>query len=124
MINILPVYNEKLIQICRATDQDKVCDQRKKTILQGWPPDKANLLAILHPYFYLRDELSTQGRLIFKGNSVLIPFGLRGDIKRAIRSLHLGIYGCLGYTRECIFGQVCHQTCMSTLLCLRLATNS
>lgn len=55
-----------------------------------------------HIFIYVMRCPLNQDRLIFKGNCTH-SIWLAGDIKRAIRSLHLGIYGCLGYTSECIF---------------------
>lgn len=51
----------------------------------------------------MRDELIVQDGLIFKGESVVIPKYLLHDLKKSIRSSHLGINGCLQRGRECIY---------------------
>ena len=51
----------------------------------------------------MRDELTVQDALVFKGNSVVIPRSLRADMKMKIHSSHLGIEACLRRARECIF---------------------
>ena len=95
MVSFLPIRNERLTQIWKATEQDKVCDQLRKTIIQGWPTRKMDLFVVLHPYFHTHDEMSVQDGLIFKGNRVLIPLSLWNDIKHAIHSSHTDIDGCL-----------------------------
>ena len=51
----------------------------------------------------MRDELTVQDGLVFKGNSVVIPKSLRADMKLKIHSSHLGIEACLRRARECIY---------------------
>ena len=51
----------------------------------------------------MRDELTVQDGLVFKGNSVMIPKSLRADMKLKIHSSHLGIEACLRRARECIY---------------------
>ena len=103
MVSFLPIRDERLTQIRKATNQDEVCDQLRNTIIQGWPTEKMDLPAVLHPYFHTRDEMSVQNGLIFKGDRVLIPLSLQSDIKRSIHSSYIGIDGCLRHARECVF---------------------
>lgn len=51
----------------------------------------------------MRDELTVQDGLVFKGNFVVIPKSLRADMKLKIHSSHLGIEVCLRRARECIY---------------------
>ena len=51
----------------------------------------------------MRDKLTVQDGLVFKGNSVVIPWGLRADMKMKIHSSHLGIEACLRRACECIY---------------------
>ena len=51
----------------------------------------------------MRDELTVQDRLVFKGNPVVVPQSLRADMKLKIHSSQLGIQACLRRARECIF---------------------
>ena len=55
------------------------------------------------PYYSVRDELSVQDGLIFRGERVVIPKVLRGDIKQRVHSSHMGAESCLRRARECIF---------------------
>jgi len=51
----------------------------------------------------MRDELTTQNGLVFKGEQIVIPIGLRADMKKAVHSSHIRIEGCLRRARECLF---------------------
>ena len=61
-------------------------------ILVGWPEHKDDTPARTHPYFSMRDELTVQDGLVFKGNSVVIPRSLRADIKVKIHSSVSGVH--------------------------------
>ena len=92
MVSFLPIRDERLQQIRKATEQDDVSNQLRQ-----------KLTATLHQYYNIRDEMTVQDGLVFKDERVLIPLSLRSEIKRAIHSSHKGIDGCLRRARECVF---------------------
>ena len=51
-------------------------------------------------YFDVRDELTVQHGLIFKGERVVIPTSLRLDMIKRIHSSRIGVEGCLRRARE------------------------
>ena len=57
----------------------------------------------LHPYFLVRDELSAQDGLIFKGQRCVIPLSLRARIKEKLHGAHTGIQICLRKARETVY---------------------
>ena len=75
----------------------------KSIIINGWPDDKLQLPPEVLPYFSIRDELSVQDGIIFRGERAVIPAELRNILKEKIHSSHLGIEGCLRRTREAIY---------------------
>ena len=74
-----------------------------ETILVGWPENKEDAPALTHPYFSMRDDLTVQDVLVFRGNSLVIPESLHADMKLKIHSSNLGIEACLRRARECIY---------------------
>ena len=50
-------------------------------------------------YFYVRDELTVQHCLLFKGERVVIPTSLRLDMVKRIHSSHIGVECCLRRAR-------------------------
>ena len=69
----------------------------------GWPESKEDAPALTHPYFSMRDDLTVQDGLVFKGNSVMIPKRLRADMKLKIYLSHLRIEACLRRAHEFIY---------------------
>ena len=65
--DFLSISEPQLKEIQAETAQDDTLQQLKKTIISGWPETKKEVPASLHPYFLVRDELSAQDGLIFKG---------------------------------------------------------
>ena len=77
MMNCLPISETKLLQIQRETEKDESLQALKAVIQQGWPEDKSALPPVVSPYFNMRDEMSVQDGLIFKGERVVVPKAAR-----------------------------------------------
>lgn len=100
MVRYLPISDQCLGEIRAETRKDQFLQELSETILVGWPEHKDYTPATTHPYFSMRDEVTVQDGLVFKGNSVVIPWSLRADMKMKIHSSHLGIEACLQVARE------------------------
>ena len=103
MASFLPISDLRLQEIRNETEKDETLQILKSVILQGWPPERSDAPAQVTPYYSVRDELSVQDGLIFRGERVVIPKVLRGDIKQRVHSSHMGAESCLRRARECIF---------------------
>ena len=103
MVNYLPISEARLLQIQRETEKDESLQALKAVIQQGWPEDKSALPPVVSPYFNMRDEMSVQDGLIFKGERVVVPKAARGELLRRIHNSHLGVNGCLNRARECLY---------------------
>ena len=73
------------------------------TILKGWAEDRSKISPQLTPYYSMRDELSIYDGLVFKGKRIVVPQGLRAEIKKDIHALHAGVEGCLKRARESLY---------------------
>ena len=103
MVRYLPISDKRLDEIRVETRKDQSLRSLSETILVGWPEDKKYAPALTHPYFSMRDELTVQDGLIFKGNAVVVPKNLRAAMKDKIHSSHLGMEACLRRARECLY---------------------
>ena len=104
MAKFLPISSEKLEDIQKRTDdEDESLQMLKQTIIQGWPKERKNLPIQITPYFSMRDELTVQDGLIFRGQRIVIPLRLRREMKKKIHSSHLGTESCLRRARECLY---------------------
>ena len=103
MVRYLPISDQRLDEIRAETRKDQCLRELSETIFLGWPEKKEHAPAQTRSYFSMRDELTVQDGLAFKGNSFVIPKSLRADMKLKIHSYHLGREACLRRARECIY---------------------
>jgi len=94
---------DRLDKIRGATTQDTILQELAKVILAGWPNDRHDVAPDLLPYFSFRDELTIQDGVIFRGERIVVPASLRGDMKQKLHHGHLGINSCLRRARELIY---------------------
>lgn len=85
------------------TSQDETLQELKSVILEGWPEQKSNVPPRTSTYFHVRDELSVQDGLIYRGERVVIPISMRKKILEQLHSSHLGTESTLRRARDCIF---------------------
>ena len=71
--------------------------------MKGWPDKRSDVPGPVRQYFGVRDELTVQEGLIFRGESVVVPSGLRKQMIQRIHSTHIGADGCLRRVRESIY---------------------
>ncbi|KAL9987078.1 hypothetical protein ACROYT_G001320 [Oculina patagonica] len=102
-VQFLPIGQGKLQKFRVETEQDDTLQALKTTILKGWPEDKSNVPSQLAPYYSMRDELSIYDGLVFKGERLVVPKGLRAEVKKDIHASHAGVEGCLRRARESVY---------------------
>ena len=88
MAKFLPIRPERLAAIQAATDEDEALQTLKRVVLQGWPEDRADVPAVAMPYFSMRDEITVQDALLFKGDRIIIPASLRAEMRARIHVSH------------------------------------
>ena len=103
MMKYLSVSEERLLLIQQDTKVDESLQVLKTVIQKGWPEHRSNVPSIISPYFNMRDEMSIQDGLIFKGERVVVPRASRSELLRRIHSSHLGVNGCLNRACECLY---------------------
>ena len=79
MVQNLPVPDEAKNAIRVETSKDEDLQALVQVVQKSWPEMKAALPAPVKPYFQLRDELSVQDGVLFRGNRVIIPRSMRAD---------------------------------------------
>ena len=91
----LALSKDKLLEIKHASANDPVLEALRKVIQDGWPLSKSEVPETVHPYFNIRDELTLQDVLVFKGHSVVIPASMRKQMMNVVHATHIGIDGCI-----------------------------
>ena len=99
MTNYIPISQARLLQTQCETEKDESLQTLKAVIQQGWPDDKSALPPKVSPHFNMRDEMSVQDGLIFKGERVVVPKAAKAELLRRIHISHLGV----NRARECLY---------------------
>ena len=73
------------------TGKDHELQKVKSYIYKGWPGNAKCLTPNITPYFHIRDELTTQDGLVFRGDRIVIPRSLRKQMLLQLHSAHQGI---------------------------------
>ena len=102
-VDFLPISEPQLAEIQRETAADSVLQCLIQVILQDWPDQKEALSSEFHPYFTVRDELTAQDGILFKGLRCVIPPSLRPKIRERLHVAHTGVKGCLRRARETVY---------------------
>nr|XP_054755667.1 uncharacterized protein K02A2.6-like [Lytechinus pictus] len=103
MAKHLPISEPLMTKIRDETMQDQTLQKLQDVILHGWPEKKKDIDSSLLAYFQVRDELGSEGGLIFRGERVLIPKVIQKDMMQKVHSSHLGVSGCLRRARDCLY---------------------
>ena len=86
-----------------AIAEDGHMQTLKQTILAGWPDNRADVNTDVASYFSMRDELAVHDGLIFRGECVIVPQGMRKHIKKRLHLSHLGADSMVRRAGECVF---------------------
>ena len=103
MMKYLLISDERLKEIQRETKSDESLQVLTTVIRQGWPEQKEDLPNVVAPYFNIRDEMSIQDGLVFRGERVVIPQAMRSKMLGKVHNSHLGVNGFLNRARECLY---------------------
>ena len=65
--------------------------------------NRSNLDQCLYPFYDMRDELTIQEELIFKGQQLVVPASLRKELMVVIHASHIGIDACIRRARDSLY---------------------
>lgn len=92
----------KMERVKKYTQEDTLMQRLKKYIMDGWPK-KEKGCPTLAAYHTIKDELSVIDDVILKGNRVIIPKGMRGEILRCLHQGHWGVEKTKRRAREGVY---------------------
>jgi len=70
------IKEHRLSEIRKATESDKILQDLKAVIANGWPENKIDVPTTVSAYYSYRDELTLEDGIIFRGDRVVIPTSL------------------------------------------------
>jgi len=84
-------FSDSIIEDIRAEiELDSVLTSLRETVIYGWPQHMKDLPCDLRPYWGMRDTLSIENGLIYKGKQLLIPVPLQPRILQKLHTAHMG----------------------------------
>ena len=95
--------DQQLAQFVEATKEDDILSDLPQVILSGWPDSRGHVPLEAQQFWNYRDELSVAHGLIVKGQKIVVPNGLRGEMVERLHEGHLGINKTLARAREVLF---------------------
>jgi hypothetical protein len=94
---------KRMEEIRKGTTEDEALQQVINFIQNGWPDENNALPGAVKPYFSVRNELTVDDGLIWKGDRCVIPMTMRKKSMQLIHSSHIGIESCLRRAREYVY---------------------
>lgn len=103
MLENVPYSEQKMDLIRKETQIDKDCNLLVKYIHNGWPKHRRHMHEKINLFWPYREILSYVNGIIFKGDCVFIPRGLREEMLARVHEGHLGIERCKRRAREVMY---------------------
>ena len=97
-----PIGQSTMRLLRPAIAEDGHMQTLKQTILAGCPENRADVNTDIASYFSMRDELAVHDGLIFRGECVIVPHGIK-HIKKRLHLSHLVADSMVRRARECVF---------------------
>ena len=99
----LPIGQSTMSLFRTTIAEDGHTQTLKQAILAGWPDNRADVNPAIVTFFSMRDELAVHDGVIFRGECVIVPQGMRKHIKKRLHLYHLGAVSMVRRARECVF---------------------
>ena len=102
VVEFLPITAERLADLREKTERDESLQRLKHVIRFSWsvmkevPPE-------IRSYFHLKEELTMQDGILFRGNHVIVLLALRSHMVKKVHSSHIGVEGCLRKARDVLY---------------------
>ncbi|XP_048255270.1 uncharacterized protein K02A2.6-like [Haliotis rufescens] len=103
ILSTVQVSTDRFAQIRAESIIDPEMTALKAIILTGWPNEHSQCPRNLDDFWNYRDELSCIDGVVFKGNRIVVPKGMRKLMLQKIHAGHLGQEKCKQRAREVLF---------------------
>ena len=90
----LPATPERLHKLREATEQDSVLQRLRTLVIQGWPSHRSSVPPEVYPYWPLQGVSHEEEGLLYAGERLLVPVGMRTELLRRLHEGHAGAEKC------------------------------
>ena len=88
VLDNLPATDTRIQEIINKQSADQMCRILKSYCENEWPERKSDLADFMKPYWSLQGEITIKNGLLMKGDRILIPVLMQGDIFSKIHGAH------------------------------------
>lgn len=99
----LPATEHKLAHIREAQTTASVCKQLRTYIEKGWPPHRRSVPEHLLPFWPERNDIHMAEGLLLKGERILIPGCIQGEMLERLYEGHQGVTKCVARAKESLW---------------------
>ena len=103
LVSELPISGEKVNLLKQATATDGALQSVQAIICKGWPDYKRDTPIRTRQYWPIRDELHVIEGLVFKGEKLVMPTGMRREMLTKLHESHLGMEKCKARARSIMY---------------------
>lgn len=97
------VSNEKMNELQRETQNDKILSKIKEYCLLGWPNNKEKCEPSMRYYYRMRNEILLDNDILFYNERVIIPTSMRKIMLEKLHEPHFGINKTLKRAQSSVF---------------------
>ncbi|MCG7882987.1 MAG: DDE-type integrase/transposase/recombinase, partial [Candidatus Thiodiazotropha endolucinida] len=103
VMSSIPISDQKMELIRKATENDIQMQELIRTVLDGWPDKYTDCPTHLQDFWNYRDEIAYYDGILLKGSKVIIPKDCRKQMLEKIHECHLGVEKCTQRARDVLF---------------------
>ncbi|KAF7240841.1 hypothetical protein EG68_11069 [Paragonimus skrjabini miyazakii] len=81
----------------------KQMEKPKEQVRNGWLDNARQVSELNRPFFKVRDELTTENCLVFRGERLAVPRAARNVTMQEIHRLHLGVRSCTRRAKDTVY---------------------
>lgn len=103
-IDALQEFPDAMIEeVKQHTEKCPTLQKLLHCVVSGWPSKKNEVPDELKTYYDIQDTLSHQSGVLLKGERIIIPKTLKGDIKSRLHASHLGYDSLMRRARQTVY---------------------
>ncbi|KAF7256888.1 hypothetical protein EG68_05529 [Paragonimus skrjabini miyazakii] len=95
--------DSRLPRIRRTFADDEEMDKLEEQIRNGWPDNARQVSGTICPYFKVRDELTTENGLVFRGERLVIPRAATNLTMQEIHRSYLDLRSCARRAKDTVY---------------------
>lgn len=89
--------------LSKASKKDKQLKNLRQFICEGWPENKNAVPESVRSFYGMRDQLTIEGDLVFRGEQIIVPHESRPEMIDKLHQSHVGTEATIRRARESLY---------------------